>query len=74
MISYHTGMRRFSSMLDIDKLIPINIPLLMPLSFSSMLDIDKLIHGRATKKQTFGFSSMLDIDKLIPVLFQLPAS
>ena len=57
---------RFSSLLDIDKLIQFVGCSLKPGSFSSLLDIDKLIPQAVAAMLAVCFSSLLDIDKLIP--------
>ena len=56
---------RFSSLLDIDKLILCPFMPSFGMCFSSLLDIDKLIPAAEWVEESGGFSSLLDIDKLI---------
>ena len=56
---------RFSSLMDIDKLIPIAFWMMLGIGFSSLMDIDKLILFPRCMFLLLGFSSLMDIDKLI---------
>ena len=58
----------FSSLLDIDKLIPKYLLALTQLSFSSLLDIDKFLSMAVVKLAMYRFSFLLNI-KSTKVIF-----
>ena len=60
---------RFSSLLDIGKLIPGALASVIGHSFSSLLDIGKLIQSCGMGIFQHSFSSLLDIGKLILLPF-----
>ena len=63
---YSTIFCDFSSLMDIDKLIPLLQASYMGYGFSSLMDIDKLILSYPGNTLSLSFSSLMDIDKLIP--------
>ena len=62
---YSTIFCGFSSLMDIDKLIPYGPNGDNKDGFSSLMDIDKLIHIMDDDILDKSFSSLMDIDKLI---------
>ena len=63
---YSTIFCGFSSLMDIDKLIPKTVTNVCVTCFSSLMDIDKLILKFMVLLSVSSFSSLMDIDKLIP--------